>query len=42
MSLTDVAIRALKPQANRYSRTNGRGLVVEVFLTGGMLWHYRY
>ena len=42
MPLTDVAIRALKPQANRYSRTDARGLVLEVFPTGGMLWHYRY
>jgi integrase len=42
MPLTDVAIRALKPEAKRYSRTDERGLVLEVFPTGGMLWHYRY
>jgi len=42
MPLTDLAIRALKPQASRYSRTDERGLVLEVFPTGGMLWHYRY
>jgi integrase len=42
MPLTDTAIRALKPKATRYSRTDGRGLVLEVFPTGGMLWHYRY
>jgi integrase len=42
MPLTDLAIRALKPQPNRYSRTDERGLVLEVFPTGGMLWHYRY
>ena len=42
MPLTDTAIRALKPKATRYSRTDERGLVLEVFPTGGMLWHYRY
>ena len=42
MPLTDTAIRALKPEARRYSRTDERGLVIEVFPTGGMLWHYRY
>ena len=42
MPLTDAAIRALKPEAKRYSRTDERGLVIEVFPTGGMLWHYRY
>jgi integrase len=42
MPLTDTAIRALKPKAKRYSRTDERGLVLEVFPTGGMLWHYRY
>jgi integrase len=42
MPLTDTAIRALKPKAKRYSRADERGLVLEVFPTGGMLWHYRY
>lgn len=42
MPLTDTAIRALKPKATRYSGTDERGLVLEVFPTGGMLWHYRY
>lgn len=42
MPFTDTAIRALKPKATRYSRTDERGLVLEVFATGGMLWHYRY
>lgn len=42
MPLTDTAIRALEPKATRYSRTDERGLVLEVFPTGGMLWHYRY
>jgi len=42
MPLTDTAIRALKPKSARYSRSDARGLVLEVFPTGGMLWHYRY
>jgi len=42
MPLTDTAIRALKPKATRFSRSDERGLVLEVFPTGGMLWHYRY
>ena len=42
MPLTDTAIRALKPRDRRYSVTDDRGLVLEVFPTGGMLWHYRY
>lgn len=42
MPLTDTAIRALKPKAKRYCRTDDRGLVLEVFPSGGMLWHYRY
>ena len=42
MPLTDTAIKALKPGPNRYSVTDARGLVLEVFPSGGMLWHYRY
>jgi hypothetical protein len=42
MPLTDTAIKALKPRAKRYSVTDEKGLVLEVFPTGGMLWHYRY
>lgn len=42
MPLTDIAIRALKPRAARFTVTDERGLVLEVFPTGGMLWHYRY
>jgi hypothetical protein len=38
MPPTDTAIRALKPKAACYSRTGERGLVLEVFPTGGMLW----
>ena len=42
MSLTDTAIKALKPRSRRYTVTDEKGLVIEVFPTGGMLWHYRY
>jgi integrase len=42
MPLTDTAIKALKPRTKRYSVTDENGLVLEVFPTGGMLWHYRY
>lgn len=42
MPLSDTAIRALKPKGSRYVVTDARGLVLEVFPTGGMLWHYRY
>ena len=36
MALTDTAIRALKSRAKGCSRTDERGLVLEVFPTGGM------
>lgn len=42
MPLTDTAIKALKPKEKRYTVSDARGLVLEVFPTGGMLWHYRY
>lgn len=42
MALTEAAIKALKPRDARYSVTDERGLIVEVFPTGGKLWHYRY
>lgn len=42
MPLTDTAIKALKPKDKRYTVTDEKGLVLEVFPTGGMLWHYRY
>jgi hypothetical protein len=42
MLLIDTAVRALEPKATRYSRPDERGLVLEVFPTGGKLWHYRY
>ncbi|MFZ5526419.1 MAG: tyrosine-type recombinase/integrase [Pseudomonadota bacterium] len=42
MPLTDTAIKALKPKDKRYTVTDEKGLVLEIFPTGGMLWHYRY
>ena len=42
MPLTDTAIKALKPRASRYTVTDEKGLVLEVYPTGGMLWHFRY
>jgi integrase len=42
MPLTDTAIKALKPKTARYTISDARGLVLEVFPAGGMLWHYRY
>ena len=42
MALTDAALKALKPLERRYSVTDGRGLSIEVYPTGGMAWRYRY
>lgn len=42
MPLTDTAIRSLKPKAKRYSIADARGLCIEVYPTGGKVWHYRY
>lgn len=42
MPLTDAAVKALKPKPVRFTVSDERGLVLEVYPTGGMLWHYRY
>ena len=42
MALTDPALGALKPKEKPYVATDGRGLYVEVFPTGGVVWRYRY
>ena len=34
--------KGIKPRDARYSVIDERGLVIEVFPTGGKLWHYRY
>ncbi|WP_338616986.1 integrase arm-type DNA-binding domain-containing protein [Pigmentiphaga sp. CHJ604] len=42
MALTDTALKALKPRDKTYTVTDDRGLHVEVFPTGGIVWRYRY
>ncbi len=42
MPLTDNALKALKPRAKPYTVTDDRGLYVEVFPTGGIVWRCRY
>ena len=42
MALTDTALKALKPQDKPYTVADERGLYVEVFPTGGIVWRYRY
>ena len=42
MALTDTALKALKPQEKSYTVADERGLYVEVFPTGGIVWRFRY
>jgi integrase len=42
MALTDTALKALKPGPKVYTKADDRGLYVEVFPTGGIVWRYRY
>lgn len=42
MALTDTALKALKPKAKTYTLADERGLYVEVFPTGGVVWRFRY
>ena len=42
MALTDTALKALKPRDKPYTVTDERGLYVEVFPTGGIVWRCRY
>ena len=42
MPLTDVQIKRLKPHADRYAVSDGRGLALEVMPTGVASWRYRY
>lgn len=42
MALTDASLRALKPRPIRYAVTDGRGLSIEVYPSGGLAWRYRY
>jgi integrase len=42
MPLTDTALKALKPKDKPYTLADERGLYVEVFPTGGIVWRFRY
>ncbi len=42
MALTDTALKALKPREKTYTVADERGLYVEVFPTGGLVWRFRY
>src|SRR5215471_19250120 len=42
VALTNTALMALKPQGRIYTVLDERGLYVEVFPTGGVVWRYRY
>ncbi|MBK9005041.1 MAG: DUF4102 domain-containing protein [Sphingomonadales bacterium] len=42
MPLSDAELRALKPQAKSYKKTDEKGLYVEVTPSGGKLWRYKY
>lgn len=42
MALTDTALKALKPKQKPYVVSDDRGLCVEVFPTGGVVWRFRY
>ncbi len=42
MALTDTALKALKPRDKPYTVADDRGLYVEVFPTGGIVWRFRY
>lgn len=42
MALTDTALKALRPKDKPYTLADDRGLYVEVFPTGGVIWRYRY
>ncbi|MBN8504345.1 MAG: tyrosine-type recombinase/integrase [Burkholderiales bacterium] len=42
MALTDTALKALKPNDKPYTVADERGLYVEVFPTGGIVWRFRY
>lgn len=42
MALADLALKALKPREKVYTVADGRGLYVEIFPTGGIVWRMRY
>jgi hypothetical protein len=42
MALTETALKAIKPKEKPYTVSDERGLYIEVFPTGGMIWRFRY
>jgi integrase len=40
--LNDTQIKALRPKAKRYAKSDGGGLVLEVMTSGTKIWRYRY
>ena len=42
MALTDTTLKSLKPKEKPYTLADNRGLYVEVFPTGGIVWRFRY
>ena len=42
MALTYTALKDLKPKPKPYTLADDRGLYVEVFPTGGVVWRFRY
>ena len=42
MALTETALKALKSREKPYTKADERGLYVEVFPTGGVIWRFRY
>lgn len=42
MALTETALKALKPRDKPYTLADERGLYIEVFPTGGLVWRFRY
>ena len=42
MAVTDTGLKALKAKDKPYTLADERGLYVEVFPTGGMVWRFRY
>lgn len=42
MALSDTSLKALKPKNKPYTLSDERGLYVEVFPTGGVVWRFRY
>ncbi len=42
MSLTNTALKALKPKEVSYTVSDDRGLYMEVLSTGSIVWRYRY